>query len=222
MNRFADDMNVVDQQLIWSILAVIDYGLLAIGVLSVVVFNLPVMIVVILILMAIFNRIRVFYIPSTRELKRLVSTCRSPLFSHLLESVNGVETIRAFGQQGKFSEVNDKITNRFIRVHYTMLSCNRWLSMRLQTISAVILYSSSLFILATLGTSHELSSGLVGFVLVNALSISNALSMIIRGWADIETRSVSLERVIEYCGLKPEAADIVKEYRPPTKWPAKG
>lgn len=94
--------------------------------------------------------------------------------------------------------------------------------MRLQTISAVILYSSSLFILATLGTSHELSSGLVGFVLVNALSISNALSMIIRGWADIETRSVSLERVIEYCGLKPEAADIVKEYRPPTKWPAKG
>lgn len=95
MNRFADDMNVVDQQLIWSILAVIDYGLLAIGVLSVVVFNLPVMIVVILILMAIFNRIRVFYIPSTRELKRLVSTCRSPLFSHLLESVNGVETIRA-------------------------------------------------------------------------------------------------------------------------------
>lgn len=222
LNRFADDMNVVDQQLIWSILAVIDYGLLAIGVLSVVVFNLPIMIVVILILMAIFNRIRVFYIPSTRELKRLVSTCRSPLFSHLLESVNGVETIRAFGQQGKFSEVNDKITNRFIRVHYTMLSCNRWLSMRLQTISAVILYSSSLFILATLGTSHELSSGLVGFVLVNALSISNALSMIIRGWADIETRSVSLERVIEYCGLKPEAADIVKEYRPPTKWPAKG
>lgn len=93
--------------------------------------------------------------------------------------------------------------------------------MRLQTISAVILYSSSLLILATLGTSHELSSGLVGFVLVNALSISNALSMIIRGWADIETRSVSLERVIEYCGLTPEAAEIVK-YRPPSKWPSKG
>lgn len=221
LNRFADDMNVVDQQLIWSILAVIDYGLLAIGVLSVVVFNLPIMIVVILILLAIFNRIRVYYIPSTRELKRLVSTCRSPLFSHLLESVNGVETIRAFGQDRKFSRLNDKITNKFIRVQYTMLSCNRWLSMRLQTISAVILYSSSLLILATLGTSHKLSSGLVGFVLVNALSISNALSMIIRGWADIETRSVSLERVIEYCGLTPEAADIVK-YRPPSKWPSKG
>ncbi|KAI5968496.1 hypothetical protein KGF57_000197 [Candida theae] len=188
LNRFADDMNVVDQQLIWSILAVIDYGLLALGVLS---------------------------------LKRLVSTCRSPLFSHLSESVNGVETIRAYNQLGKFRQVNDEITNRFIRVHYTMLSCNRWLSMRLQAISAVILYSSALFILATSGTSHELSPGLVGFVLVNALSISNALSMIIRGWADIETRSVSLERVIEYCGLKPEAA-VTKEYRPPTKWPSKG
>lgn len=221
LNRFADDMNVVDQQLIWSILAVIDYGLLAIGVLSVVIFNLPIMIVVILILFVIFNRIRVFYIPSTRELKRLVSTCRSPLFSHLLESVNGVETIRAYGQLGKFTTINNEITNRFIRVHYTMLSCNRWLSMRLQAISAVILYSSSLFILATRGTLHELSSGLAGFVLVNALSISNALSMIIRGWADIETRSVSLERVIEYCGLKPEAAEV-STYRPPTKWPAKG
>ncbi|KAI5967337.1 hypothetical protein CANMA_003157 [Candida margitis] len=221
LNRFADDMNVVDQQLIWSILAVIDYGLLAIGVLSVVVFNLPIMLVVILILLAIFNRIRVFYIPSIRELKRLVSTCRSPLFSHLSESVNGVETIRAFGQQHKFSDFNDQITNRFIRVHYTMLSCNRWLSMRLQTISAFILYSSSLFILTTLDTPHELSSGLVGFVLVNALSISNALSMIIRGWADIETRSVSLERVIEYCGLTPEAPDT-KDYRPPSKWPTNG
>ncbi|KAI5953221.1 hypothetical protein KGF54_002592 [Candida jiufengensis] len=222
LNRFSDDMNVIDQQLIWSILAVVDYGLLAIGVLSVVVYNLPIMIVVIIVLFFVFNRVRKFYIPSARELKRLVSICRSPLFSHLSESINGIDTIIAFGQDNRFRKVNNINTDKFIRAQYTLLCCNRWLSIRLQTISAIIVYASALLILSTLGTKHQISSGLVGFIMVNAMSISNALSMIMRGWADIETKSISVERVLEYCNLKPEAPEIIPTNRPPTNWPSQG
>ncbi|KAI5959094.1 uncharacterized protein KGF55_005585 [Candida pseudojiufengensis] len=221
LNRFSDDINVIDQQLIWSILAVVDYGLLAIGVLSVVVFNLPIMIIVIIILFFVFNRVRAFYIPSARELKRLVSVCRSPLFSHLSESINGVDTIMAFNQDDRFRKVNNFNTDKFIRAQYTLLCCNRWLSIRLQSISAIIVYASSLFILSTLGTKHQISAGLVGFIMVNAMSISNALSMIMRGWADIETKSISVERVIEYCNLKPEAPEKT-DVTPPQNWPQQG
>ncbi|CAK9437824.1 uncharacterized protein LODBEIA_P22020 [Lodderomyces beijingensis] len=222
LNRFADDMNVIDQQLIWSILAVIDFGLLTVGLLGEVVYNLPMMGIVVVILVLVFNRIRVYFIASARELKRLLSACRSPLFSHLSESINGVDTIKAFDQEDKFKQDNNRITNTFIRVQYTTLCASRWLSMRLQTISAVIVYSSALFILSTVGTKHQISAGMAGFILINALSITGGLNMIVRGWADIEARSVSLERVIEYANLKPEAAEIVVDNRPPPHWPSHG
>lgn len=223
LNRFSDDMNVVDQQLIWSILAVVDYGLLTVGLLSVVIFNLPIMGIVVFIFAFVFNAVRAYFISSARELKRLLSASRSPIFSHLLESVAGVETIKAFDQLKRFEDTNNKLTGNFIKVQFTMLCCARWLSMRLQTISAFIVYTSSLFILSTIGTKHQINPGMAGFILINALSITSGMNVIVRGWADIEAKSVSVERVIEYCNLTPEAPEIVAEYRPPAKsWPANG
>ncbi|KAK6455815.1 P-loop containing nucleoside triphosphate hydrolase protein [Scheffersomyces xylosifermentans] len=222
INRFADDINVIDQQIIWSCLGFVDYLMNALGLISVIVYNLPLMFFVIAILFVIYNQVRSYFIPASRELKRLASAQKSPIFSHLQESVAGVETIRAYGQEDRFIFKNTGNIDNLVRLTFMNVCCNRWLSMRLQSISAFIVYTSTLLILATLGTSRELSPGLVGFIMINALSITGTLNAIIRFWADIETRSVSVERVIEYCNLKPEAATIVEDHRPVESWPETG
>ena len=42
------------------------------------------------------------YLKSSRELKRLQSICRSPVFSHISDTLHGLDTIRTRGRQNDF------------------------------------------------------------------------------------------------------------------------
>ena len=53
-------------------------------------------------IMFVYISVQRFYIPACRELQRIESISRSPIYSGLGEAVNGVETIRAFRQERHF------------------------------------------------------------------------------------------------------------------------
>lgn len=222
LNRFSEDMNVIDSQIMWSLLGVASFGIEAIGYLVVIVVNLPFMFFVIVGLFFLYNLVRKYYIAASRELKRLNSAQKSPIFSHLQESISGVDTIFAYNQEARFVHKNTDFVDKLVKVSYSNGMCNRWLSMRLQTISATIIYTTTLFIWGAVGTKHQLSPGLVGFVMINAMGVTGTLNTIIRYYANVEVQSVSVERVIEYCDLTPEAEPIIESHRPPQDWPSNG
>lgn len=53
-----------------------------------------------------------YYLSTSRELKRLDAVSRSPIFAWFSESLNGLSTIRAFGQQQLFISNNERRVDR--------------------------------------------------------------------------------------------------------------
>ncbi|GEQ67234.1 hypothetical protein JCM33374_g898 [Metschnikowia sp. JCM 33374] len=222
LNRFSDDISVLDQQVLWSLTLFVSFLIECFTRLAIVVFNLPFMLVVIACLLFLYNYFRNRFMPASRELKRLKSASRSPVFSHLQESINGVETIRAYKEDERFIHSNRVKVDNVTKIDWTIQGCNRWLSMRLQFIAALIVLFSSMLILYGVYIGKGLSPSMVGFLMTYVFSSTSTLNAIIRLWAEVETKAVSLERLIEYGNLPSEADMIIEDNRPDSHWPASG
>ena len=62
---------------------------------------------------------------SSRELKRIESVSRSPIYNNFLETINGTSTIRAFAQQQRFIQGNYVIVDENQVSCYPLISSNR-------------------------------------------------------------------------------------------------
>jgi len=66
-----------------------------------------------------------FYIPTTRQLKRIESTTRSPIYVHFSETITGSSTIRAFQQQQRFTEHSDQLVDHNLVFYFATIASNR-------------------------------------------------------------------------------------------------
>lgn len=113
-----------------------------------------------------------YYVSSMRQLRRLNSASRSPIFSHFGETLTGVTTIRAFGAQERFiDEMNKKIDENLIYFYPDQVS-NRWLGVRLEFIGSLITLFASLF--AVIGR-NSLTGGAAGLSISYSLNVTNVL-----------------------------------------------
>src|SRR4051794_24168145 len=62
----------------------------------------PAFVALIIPLTLLYLYIQRYYLNTSRELKRLDSVSRSPIFAHFQESLGGLSTIRAYEQQDRF------------------------------------------------------------------------------------------------------------------------
>ena len=93
-----------------------------------------------------YYRTQKVYRKTAREMKRLSSTARSPIFQHFNETINGLITMRAFGETDRFQDVCGDNVNFFTRTIMCQATIGRWLSVRLQGLGAVTLFWTSLAI----------------------------------------------------------------------------
>ncbi|KAF3988772.1 hypothetical protein FT663_03860 [Candidozyma haemuli var. vulneris] len=162
-----------------------------------------------------------YYLKTSRELRRLDSVSRSPIFANFQESLNGVSIIRAYGQEDRFKFLNQARIDKNMRAYHPSVNANRWLAVRLEFLGSLIILASSGLAILTLKSSG-ISAGLVGLSVSYALQITQSLNWIVRMTVEVETNIVSVERVLEYSELTPEAPEIIEDNRPPASWPAKG
>lgn len=222
MNRFTNDINKVDDTLPRVFSIFFASSVRTIFTLGIVGYAMPLFLLVILALLFVYGYYQRFYVSISRELKRLVSVSRSPIYAHLQESLNGVDTIRAYRQIDRFQFINNANIDLNLKSLYMLRSINRWLSTRLQFIGSMVILSASLLSIYSLTTSKPLSAGMAGFVMSYALQVTDSLNWVVRMSAEVESNIVSVERCFEYCELPVEEKENHIFIKPPSKWPADG
>ena len=155
MNRFSRDQYAVDESLPFqlNIFLAQTGGLL--GTLIVLAYTTEgVFVVVLPVLGAIYYLLQRLYRQTSRELKRLDSVSRSPLFAHFDECVEGVAVIRSHGSAAVRREVSDCLhrLDRNQRVWFLSSAASQWLTFRLQVRRRGCCVSVSL---RTSSTTHE-------------------------------------------------------------------
>jgi ABC-type multidrug transport system fused ATPase/permease subunit len=103
---------------------VVAFGLITVGT--------PVVLAAILPLAIIYYLFQRIYISTSRQLKRIDSTSRSPIYNHFSETVNGATSIRAYGACDQFiQESNRRVDNNHM-CYFPSFTASRWLATRLQ------------------------------------------------------------------------------------------
>ncbi|KAJ3145661.1 hypothetical protein HK101_002412 [Irineochytrium annulatum] len=159
------------------------------------------------------------YLSSMRELKRLDSTTRSPIFSMFSETLQGCDTIRAYGEERRFILENQSRVDANHRTFHALQSCNRWLGVRVSLLGSVVLFVVAV---TTVANREWIGAGLAGLALVWSLGLMDNMIALIRCQAGLEMSLNSVERVNEYLSIEQEAPAYIKATEPSAQWPAKG
>lgn len=219
INRFSKDIYVIDEVIPHTILMFLATFFTSISTMIVIVSSTPLFAVVIIPLAFIYFFVQRFYVATSRQLKRLESVSRSPVYSHFSETITGASIIRAYGRQGSFVQLSDSKVDANQKSYYPGIVSNRWLGIRVEFVGNCVVLFAALF--AVIGREN-LSPGLVGLSVSYALQVTMSLNWMVRMTSDLETNIVAVERVKEYSETETEAPWNIEDKKPPEDWPSRG
>uniref|UniRef100_A0AAA9TPH6 Uncharacterized protein n=1 Tax=Bos taurus TaxID=9913 RepID=A0AAA9TPH6_BOVIN len=218
LNRFSKDIQHMDDLLPLMFQDFIQTFLLVIGVVGVMVTVIPWIIIPVIPLGIIFFVLQWYFLRTSRDVKRLECTTRSPVFSHLASSLRGLWTIRAYKAEQRFQDLFDAYQDLHSEAWFLLLTTFRWLAVYLDVICAIF---AAVVAFGVLILVESLDLGHVGLVLSLTLTLTKMFQWCVRQSAEVENMMISVERVIEYTDLEKETSWEYM-YRPPPSWPHGG
>ncbi|KAF4142650.1 ABC transporter [Phytophthora infestans] len=161
-----------------------------------------------------------FYFKKTsREVKRLERISRSPVYNLLGETLNGVQTIRAFKMQSRFEQMNADAVDENASFFFVYWAAGRWLAVRLDTLSVVVIFVVSLYLVATKG---QLGTLLSGISLVYALMLTSMVQSSVRDVDRTDNAMTSVERILHFREIPQEEDSLDASPINNTLWPSQG
>ncbi|XP_062546111.1 multidrug resistance-associated protein 1 isoform X14 [Armigeres subalbatus] len=219
LQRFSKDVDVLDTDLPDLVTDFVICGVEVVATLVVISISTPIFAAVIVPIGILYYAVQRFYVATSRQLKRLESVSRSPIYSHFGESIQGAQTIRAYSVQDRFIDESESRVDFNQVCYFPSIIANRWLAVRLEMVGNLIILFAAVF--AVLGR-ETMNPGLVGLSVSYALQITQTLNWLVRMTSDVETNIVAVERIKEYGETQQEAAWELPNSNLPRDWPEQG
>ena len=219
MNRFSKDIEAIDQEVAPVAVGVLGCLASVITILVLISVITPGFLIAGVFIIAIYFAIGKFYLASSVNLKRLESVLRSPLYQQFGETLSGVTTIRAYGDERRFIRDNQHRIDTHNRPYFYLWAANRWLALRIDFTGALVAFFAGVFVILRIGT---IDAGAAGLSLTYAVTFTENVLWLVRLYSMNEQNMNSVERVKEYLEVEQEAKPIIPESRPPSNWPSRG
>ena len=219
MNRFSKDLESVDQELPPYAEALVVSAIGCLTTLILISYITPLFLLFGVIIAACYGYVGTLYLRLWTELKRYESIRRSPINQDFTETLVGIATIRAYGDERRFMVQNMQKIDTNNRPFFFVWVNNRWMSYRAVVIGSLIVsISSALSVLA----AHYIDAGLAGISLSFASSFSVNALWLLRCYADVEININAVERIQEYINDIKEESAVETAVDPAANWPQTG
>lgn len=217
LSRLSKDQDTLDTALPMNLITFAFIVATVFGVVGLVFYTIPLLGIMFAPTALVYYFVAAYYRRTSVEIKRLDSLSRSTFYSSYSESLTGLATIRAYKHEAKVLKDAEQKLDRENQAYYLTVTMQRWLAIRLDFFSNVLLLGIAL------GASDNrttLNPAKVGVVLSYALSVTETFSHLITTFALNEQNMNAAERLLVYTTLSPEKDE--KEVEPPAAWPSQG
>ncbi|KAH9402637.1 Multidrug resistance-associated protein 4 [Tyrophagus putrescentiae] len=219
LNRFTKDLGVIDDNLPSVAYDLNLIGAQALGIIVTVGYVNWYLVGPAALLTGVVLAIRAVYIKSARDIKRHESMARSPVYSHVATTINGLASIRAYGAQGEFRRQWFRYQNDHSACWFLFLSSSRAIGLVIDWVCIIF----NVIIVVAVMLSNDLPGGNAGLAITSGLLLSGMSQWGVRQSCELESQCVSIERLVEYQNLDQEAAaKSPSGSEPPAEWPASG
>ncbi|KAJ4994634.1 ABC transporter [Colletotrichum sp. SAR 10_66] len=169
-NLFSQDLNLIDTELPDALLNTLFCLSQAIGQAAVMLTSSAYLAISYPFIAVVLYAIQKFYLRTSRQLRLLDLETKSPLYTHFLDTLKGITTLRAFGFIPKDITKNAHLLDSSQRAAYLLVMIQEWLNLVLDLLVMVMAA-----VLTTLAVRLHSSAGFAGASLVTLLSLGENL-----------------------------------------------
>lgn len=159
------------------------------------------------------------YLRTSRQLRLLDLEQKSPIYTQFLETASGLTTIRAFNWAPAAVQKNYELVDESQKPFYLLIIVQKWLVLALDMMTAALALLVVGFAVYLRGS---VSVGLTGVSLVQLISMSETLTMLIQFWTSIETSIGAVARIKNFAEETGDENSAAETGAVPPNWPQTG
>lgn len=205
LNRFSNDMSLIEMDLAGAYLQVQSYGAVALASTALILAGSRYAAATLPAILGVVYIIQKFYLRTSRQIRFMNLEAQAPLMTHCQETLSGGTTIRAFGWERQSHEKCLELLDNSQRSFYLMLCIQRWLGLVLDLLTAG---TATIVVAMGMELRGTASAGSVGVSLLNILTFNQYLTVFINAWTLLETSLGAVARIKNF------EAETISENKP--------
>ena len=212
LNRFSKDVGFMDEQLPQAFYEFWNYMSNIVAIVVATSIDQVFLLIPFALLFVSMLILRFYYLRTSSQVKRLESVARSPLYSHISLTLQGLSTIRALGIEERITQDLHLLQDQHAAAWYLYTCLHRWFGLRLDFMAACVVVFAVFY--SFFSRCIFSSSELVGFSLPLLLTLALSFQFMVRQSGEVEILMVSVDRVLKYCSLPQEPVSATPQQEP--------
>ncbi|KAJ5518656.1 ABC transporter integral membrane type 1 [Penicillium expansum] len=221
-NRFSQDLELIDMMLpIYAVNCVTSFVNVFINIIIICAMGRYLAVSIPFLGVVLFF-IQAYYLRTSRQVRLLDIEAKAPLYTHFLETIHGISSIKAFDWGPQLREKSHSLLNRSQRPVYMLYSIQQWLVLVLDLVVGAI----AVILIAMITSLRDQFSGAsIGVALNILLTLNQTLANALKMWTMTEISVGAVSRVQRFIedtpseerrGVSPIASQL------PDDWPCSG